>query len=277
MRNPKFDFIQIRNPNYLKKMIDSQVSIGKKMEHFLATGNLISRTNLDLMQTAGYTIVADKLNNHRYLSHFRSIHRGQYFAEMKTTTVRKLLPEGWGFLCPVHTPDGHPCGLLNHITSSCVPLAKEESNLLQDKKLLKSFKQLLSSIGMHPISSDFSLIYPYKYLPIMLDGVLLGYVDPKMAPELVRSLRALKIQQNNSNEHYESVPKTLEVAYLPPTSNSEVEEEVNPENDEQSSKNKQDQKNKFFPGIFLASTVARFVRPVRNLEVGGTEWIGPLE
>jgi len=27
----------------------------------------------------------------------------------------------------------------------------------------------------------------------------------------------------------------------------------------------------------MASTVARFVRPVRNLEVGGTEWIGPLE
>jgi DNA-directed RNA polymerase I subunit RPA2 len=49
LRNPKFDSVQIRNPNYLKKMIDSQVSIGKKMEHFLATGNLISRTNLDLM------------------------------------------------------------------------------------------------------------------------------------------------------------------------------------------------------------------------------------
>lgn len=109
----------------------------------------------------------------------------------------------------------------------------------------------------------------------MLDGVLLGYVDPKMAPELVRSLRALKIQQNNTNELHESVPKTLEVAYLPPTSNSEVEEELNPENDEQSSKS--NQKNKFFPGIFLASTVARFVRPVINLEVGGTEWIGPLE
>jgi DNA-directed RNA polymerase I subunit RPA2 len=36
-------------------------------------------------------------------------------------------------------------------------------------------------------------------------------------------------------------------------------------------------KHKFFPGIFITSTVARFVRPVRNLEVGGTEWIGPLE
>jgi DNA-directed RNA polymerase I subunit RPA2 len=28
--------------------MDSQTSIGKKMEHFLATGNLISRSNLDL-------------------------------------------------------------------------------------------------------------------------------------------------------------------------------------------------------------------------------------
>ncbi len=54
----------------------------------------------------GYSIVADKINNMRFLSHFRSIHRGAYFAEMKTTTVRKLLPEQWGFICPVHTPDG---------------------------------------------------------------------------------------------------------------------------------------------------------------------------
>lgn len=160
----------------------------------MATGNLISRSSLDLMQTAGYTIVADKLNNHRYLSHFRSIHRGQYFAEMKTTTVRKLLPESWGFLCPVHTPDGHPCGLLNHITSSCVPLAKEDKNLHKDPNLFKNFKALLASLGMHPISSDFGLVYPHRYLPVILDGKVLGYVDPKQAPELVRSLRALKIQ-----------------------------------------------------------------------------------
>ena len=33
--------------------------------------------------------------------------------------VRKLLPDSWGFLCPVHTPDGGPCGLLNHVTTTC--------------------------------------------------------------------------------------------------------------------------------------------------------------
>lgn len=26
--------------------------------------------------------------------------------EMRTTDVRKLKPEAWGFICPVHTPDG---------------------------------------------------------------------------------------------------------------------------------------------------------------------------
>lgn len=41
-------------------------------------------------------MVADKLNFFRYVSHFRAVHRGSFFTEMRTTTVRKLLPEAWG-------------------------------------------------------------------------------------------------------------------------------------------------------------------------------------
>ena len=41
--------------------------------------------------------------------------RGSFFQEMRTTEVRALLPDAWGFICPVHTPDGSPCGLLNHL------------------------------------------------------------------------------------------------------------------------------------------------------------------
>lgn len=111
----------------IKKLLETGI-VGKSIESFLSTGNLRSRTGLDLMQDKGFAVIADKLNNMRYLSHFRSIHRGAYFAEMKTTTVRKLLPESWGFLCPVHTPDGGPCGLLNHITISCCPLTYEAFN-----------------------------------------------------------------------------------------------------------------------------------------------------
>lgn len=64
--------------------------------------------------------MAERLNNMRYWAHLRSIHRGAYFVEMKTTTVRKLLPDSWGFMCPVHTPDGSLCGLLNHLTLGCL-------------------------------------------------------------------------------------------------------------------------------------------------------------
>ncbi|CAN0530166.1 unnamed protein product, partial [Ectocarpus sp. 8 AP-2014] len=90
-------------------------AVGQGMSTFLSTGNVISTSGLDLMQVSGFTIVAERINFLRYLAHFRSVHRGQFFTTMKTTAVRKLLPESWGFLCPVHTPDGSPCGLLNHL------------------------------------------------------------------------------------------------------------------------------------------------------------------
>ena len=70
--------------------------LGRKIEYFLGTGNLVSNTGLDLQQVSGFTIVGEKLNFLRYLSHFRSIHRGAFFAEIRTTTVRKLLPDSWG-------------------------------------------------------------------------------------------------------------------------------------------------------------------------------------
>ena len=65
---------------------------------------------------------------------------------MKTTTVRKLLPEAWGYVCPVHTPDGAPCGLLNHITLSCAPIPSEEINMQEH---MSNFKQLIASMGVN--------------------------------------------------------------------------------------------------------------------------------
>lgn len=82
---------------YFAKAISKvNFDIGARMQNFLATGTLVSPTGLDLQQASGFTIVAEKLNWLRYISHFRSIHRGAFFAELKTTTVRKLLPDAWG-------------------------------------------------------------------------------------------------------------------------------------------------------------------------------------
>ena len=82
---------------YFTKVLSKvNFDIGAKLANFLATGNLVSPTGLDLQQASGFTIIAEKLNWQRYISHFRCIHRGAFFAELKTTTVRKLLPEAWG-------------------------------------------------------------------------------------------------------------------------------------------------------------------------------------
>lgn len=82
---------------YFRKLLDAQKDIGRALHYFLVTGNLVSSSGLDMMQVSGYTIVAEKLNYFRYLSHFRSVHRGQFFTTMKTTEVRKLLPESFGY------------------------------------------------------------------------------------------------------------------------------------------------------------------------------------
>lgn len=46
----------------LQKVGMSNADIGRRLEYFLATGNLVSDSGLDLQQTAGFTIVAERLN-----------------------------------------------------------------------------------------------------------------------------------------------------------------------------------------------------------------------
>lgn len=57
---------------------------------FLRTGSLNSPSGLDLQQISGFTIGAERLNYMRYMSHFRSIHRGRFFTEMKVCNIGKL-------------------------------------------------------------------------------------------------------------------------------------------------------------------------------------------
>jgi DNA-directed RNA polymerase I subunit RPA2 len=71
------DKVQFDNAAYLTDCLKrNPVDVTRKMEYFLATGNLQSDTGLDLMQISGYTIVGERLNYMRFLAHFRSIHRG---------------------------------------------------------------------------------------------------------------------------------------------------------------------------------------------------------
>jgi DNA-directed RNA polymerase I subunit RPA2 len=193
--DPQFqaDFLS----KYVKK---SNENIAQKLEYFLSTGNLVSQTGLDMSQTSGYTIVAEKINFYRFISHFRCIHRGAFFAQLKTTTVRKLLPESWGFLCPVHTPDGSPCGLLNHLAHQCQVQIKKIDNSNIEKEVVQF--GLAPGPGLNINDS----------LAVVLDGRILGYCAPKRARDIAQLLRHWKV----NGEH--NIPRELEIGHVP-TSN----------------------------------------------------------
>lgn len=44
------------------KLAGGAAEVGKRLEYFLATGNLVSESGLDLSQAAGFTIMAERLN-----------------------------------------------------------------------------------------------------------------------------------------------------------------------------------------------------------------------
>ncbi|CAE8627211.1 unnamed protein product, partial [Polarella glacialis] len=183
----------------------------------------------------------------RYSSHFAAIHRGQYFAEMKTTTVRKLLPETWGFLCPVHTPDGSPCGLLNHLADSCKPIVEHPAEGARE-----AVASVLSGMGAE-IWSENGLSGPTpetqsgKHVFIVIDGCPIGYMETSRIYFAEQLLRQYKV----AGKH--GIPRDLEIVCITR------------------------KWGQLFPGLFLFLGVCRLIRPVKCLRTGRTEWIGPLE
>ncbi|KAG9247921.1 hypothetical protein BJ878DRAFT_116965 [Calycina marina] len=171
-------------------------NIGQALEYFMSTGNLVSPTGLDLQQVSGFTVVAEKINFLRFISHFRMVHRGSFFAQLKTTTVRKLLPESWGFLCPVHTPDGSPCGLLNHLSHKCKIMTKSVN--------ASAVPQLVVDLGVVTGSSDID-----EAVIVTLDGKVLGWCTPKQSLLIADTLRYWKVEGSHN------VPKELEICYVP--------------------------------------------------------------
>ncbi|XP_014601550.1 PREDICTED: DNA-directed RNA polymerase I subunit RPA2 [Polistes canadensis] len=213
-------------------------SFETQMENFLSTGNLKTPTGLGLMQTSGLTIVVENINRMRYMSHFRAIHRGSFFQEMRTTEARQLLPDAWGFICPVHTPDGTPCGLLNHLTMNCIVTKHPNA------KLKAAIPTVLLDLGMIPI--NFADDWKDSYT-VMLDGKLIGLIDDNAINRAVDKLRILKIKG-------EEVPPTMEIVLIP--------------------KRKVPAQ---YPGLFLFTNPARMMRPVLNLATKETELIGTFE
>ncbi|XP_077245780.1 nuclear RNA polymerase A2 isoform X2 [Tasmannia lanceolata] len=248
-----FDF---SNLVQVKKIMNktSPTHIGKAIESMLKTGKLSTTSGLDLQQRDGMSIQAERLNFLRFISHFRSVHRGAFFTGMRTTTVRKLLPESWGFLCPVHTPDGEPCGLLNHMTSTCrvTSYFDSQGNTKDFNKIRKSILSVLIGLGMTPLLPKLERTGPPEVLFVLLDGCVVGSIGSANVEKAVSHIRRLKLSASLG------IPADLEVGYVPCTIGGA------------------------FPGLYLFTSPSRFVRPVRNIsqpieENLDVELIGPFE
>ena len=300
---------------WTKVMARITVNIGDRIRYMLSTGNLPPSGNqIDLPQENGFVIGAEKLNAFRYLAHFRCVHRGAYFTQMRTTKVRKLLPESYGFLCPVNTPDGTPCGLLNHLAAKA-----ELSNSPSDEEVAEDLVPFLAAIGVRLISEPGRA--PPSHVVVMLDGKVIGSVHHKDAATVTSQLRHAKVLPSTPQ-----VPNDLEIVNIP----SELLRHVNAEDDDDNNNNnkggvkgkeeeeeeddggvvdmdeeereggEEEKKRKAaaaavaaagggsgdvaatrrpgrFPGVFLFSSAGRFLRPVLNLAEGVVEMIGSLE
>ncbi|KAK1256915.1 DNA-directed RNA polymerase II subunit RPB2 [Acorus gramineus] len=254
LKNNEKDF-DLHNMAQVKKLIDKNAAhVGRLVENMLKVGSLAAGSAVELPQMVGLTIQAERLNFLRFISHFRSVHRGAYFTKMRTTSVRKLLPESWGFFCPVHTPDGEPCGLLNHMSSTCrITNYYDSRGYIKDYlKYKKSILTVLVGIGMSPSLPKLETSGPPEALNVLLDGCVVGSIISTKIEQAVMHIRGLKLSATSG------IPDDLEVGYVPLTMGGA------------------------YPGLYLFTSPSRFVRPVRNISNPfgrnqGVELIGSFE
>lgn len=119
---------------------------------------------------------------------------------MRTTEARQLLPDAWGFICPVHTPDGSPCGLLNHLTIDCIVSDTPKA------ELVNNVERVLVGSGMIPLNSNIKTYA--KYFVVLLEGRVIGHVEKRRAEKICIELRKLKIEGKE-------VPKFMEIVLVP--------------------------------------------------------------
>ncbi|KFD50947.1 hypothetical protein M514_08129 [Trichuris suis] len=216
----------------------------RSLEYLLSTGNMPNSTQLFLSQNTGYCIVAERLNYLRFVSHFRGIHRGAFFTEMRSSDVRKLQTEAWGFICPVHTPDGAPCGLLNHLAASCEATTEPKCtkaviDFLLDNGLMDIYQCRLNNIA---IGTD--------YYHVLVDGDHVGYVQETRAEAMVDKLRARKLDKDKTF-------RFVEICFV-----SNIH------------------RQSLYPALYVFTDSSRMMRPVVNLRAKhpyNLEMIGTFE
>ncbi len=136
------------------------------------------------------------------------------------------------------------------------------------------FGVLFSHVSRVRVHFVFFFSFSAEYIPVLLDGIVLGGILPKDAPEIVAQIRYLKAASNNCGLHAQGsstsstdintvtvlsknkllLDPTMEVAYIPRLPYDCA-----------------------YPGVYLFTQAGRMIRPVLQLGTHYVEWIGPME
>ena len=142
-----------------------------------------------------------------------------------------------GFLCPVHTPDGSPCGLLNHLSHMC--------RIVTSPLAVSHISALLVGHGMtDPFAPS---VRGKQNICVQLDGRIVGWARPSVAKSLATSLRIWK------TEGIHDIPLDLEIGLVLPSEGGQ------------------------YPGLFLFASRSRMMRPVKYVANGKDDQIGSFE
>ncbi|XP_049851716.1 DNA-directed RNA polymerase I subunit RPA2-like [Schistocerca gregaria] len=203
--------------------------------------------------------------------------------KLRTTDARKLIPDNWGFYCPVHTPDGVPCGLLNHLAA---PVTVSTGFRENSAKRQRAVISILNELGIIPVNS---LLLSPDYLTILLNGRVVGIVHRQHAESLAHNLRILKVKagilQPNSEvlQWLDSVTGSVDFNSIRATLN-DSESSLYQLIQNESFQALEDLEivlihpsEKQYPALILSTCPSRLRRPVLNLQLGLVELIGTME
>lgn len=137
----------------------------------------------------------------------------------------------------MHTPDGSPCGLLNHFAHKC-RIATSVSDTSTVQSTLMSLGVTSPSVIPLPVSATTC---------VQLDGCIVGWCSSEKARAVAETLRYWKVEGSHN------LPLDLEIGYVPNSKGGQ------------------------YPGLFLFSQQMRMIRPVRYLATGKEDLIGPFE
>jgi RNA polymerase I, Rpa2 specific domain len=119
----------------------------------------------------------------------------------------------------------------------------------------KSFKKLLSSVGVIPLGTgggDGQLILGPAFIPVLIDGVVFGGMKASRGADIVAQLRLLKV--TGGTDTTTRIDPTTELAFFPYSALGGA-----------------------YAGLYIFTQPGRLIRPVLSLKTRTVEWIGPME